>query len=320
MKGIFGKSLCVLVALSCVASGRSFGGADELSRFKQEYFRASEKLKSDLLMLKGTCLLTRRNEKEAERTTNATFAVDHGYRKLQFEKKISSGKTQSIMDIVYVVSPDGAFCLSRKQGPESKDYFVESLGTTDEEASTYKTLLGRFLDAPFSISGKPIAEIMASDKFRLLSAEGVDFEQSRCIRIEFEFAGPTPKSGQPRTDKAIVVLDPNQGWAVRRSELRIDTPFHPIVICDIKYAGGTACPNFVAFTDIDKSYSTFQSREVAVRPTPKVEFTMEHYNLPNTNQRPAKLSNYGRPMTFFALGSAGLIGAYAMRRAASRRP
>lgn len=298
-----------------IAACRSWAGQDEIARFRQEYPRAAQRMEAHLAQVRGSCRLSVQRGSSPDRydVDRATFAADHGLRKVAIDRIRLLGKAKTRVEIIYCVGPNSAFSLRRPAGAEA--YSVQGIGSDRQDASAFNSMFGRFLTAPYAILGKPLTQIMALGTFRLVSAEEVEIAGERLFRIDYEI-GDTANA-----DKAWLHLDPASGWAIRAGEIQSASLPGAKLAFDVQYGspiGDLPYPRLVKFIEPDLLKSSCEFEEIAGEPTPASEFTMAFFGLADPTRPQVQSSLGGLVPWLIGLAAPGLIAAYFLRRFAFR--
>jgi hypothetical protein len=214
--------------------------------------------------------------------TKATFAVDHGFRKVETDRTARlNNKTQTTRSVL-CLGDDGkrAFSLTRPapDQPYSIRKFNEPVGT----GSTFGRDCGDYVFAPFRFLTHTLPGIYKARTGKLLGVEATPADRGGGgVRVKME-RGVTP---QPME----FVLDPDAGWAIRRSEIAFGPPIRPedpdsrpTIRFEIDYGppvGGLPVPRVVRRYEGKFLESTCTFDSIRFEPTPAEEFSLAHYGL-----------------------------------------
>ena len=294
--------------------------ADEVTirRFQQEYPRAHSALKAQFERVKGRGWLTEsRAGKESPRKA-VEFANDGGFRKAHVHPPPSPKGDQSGREIIYCIGPDAGFILGRTE--PSAPFVVEDLGGKPVEPigiTMYQAAFGRFLEAPYSVLGRDLAEILAGPATRVVDAREERGPNTTFVHLELEVGKESPPS------KCSIVLEPGRGWAIVSAEL-VAGPANSIRTRQaLEYRPDSHSALDLAEASIEmmgvlRMGCRFESIDAS--PTDGREFTTAFYglgDLENVDSRPADR----RPWVLGASVLAILLslGSFGLWRAAQRR-
>lgn len=310
------SKIAILLMLCALITSRSFAGQAEVERFRREYPAAAEKLKAHFAQVRGACRLLMQRGGDSLRVDvdRATFAADHGFQKVTIERDRKLGAGRARAEVVYCVGPDTAFSLSRLPGAGT--YSVQGIGSDWQDRSSYDTLFGRFLAAPYSVVGNPLTRIMAYDSFRLVSAEEVDVAGQRLVRVDYEVGG------EGHADKAWLHLDPANTWAIRGGEVRFGRLPGGKLAFEVQYGDtavdGLSFPRRVTFTDPSLLQSSCEFDSIAHGTTPASEFTMGFHGLPDLTRPHVEGGKGGMVVWLAGLAALGFAASLVLRRFATR--
>lgn len=309
------RKIALALIFCGIAASQSGADQDEIERFRREYPRAAARMAAHLAQVRGSCRLSVQRGSNPDRydIDHATFAADHGFRKVSIDQVRMQGKAKTRFETLYCVGPNTAFSLRRPAGAEA--YSVMGIGSDRQDGSFFQTVFGRFLNAPYTVNGKPLTEFMAMSTFRLVSAEEVDVAGKRLFRTDYEIGGAA------NPDKVWIHFDPALGWAIRGGEVQLATLPGAKVTFDIQYSapiGDLPDPRLVTFIGPDLMKSTCEFDEIVRAPTPANEFTMGFHGLADL-ARPGVASETGGLVPWLmGLAAVGLIVAFFLRRLALR--
>lgn len=294
-------------------------GTDEEARFQRDYPEAARRLESRLSKINGTCLMTSRQEKQGERSTKGTFAVDRGRGKISVLS--TATPKRGPLEVVTCFDGESAFCIYRKPG--EPDYTVMWAGKA--ERLLYDDMFGNFIVAPYSILGAPLSRIMRNPTFHILSAIELKVDRRLCLEIQYEIVEDEIKK------TVTVVLDPNAEWVIRRAEVRSANSPDQTIAQAIDYGstlGASPTPLKVEFSHLRTpskgvdskatSISSCKFESMSFSPTPDQEFMMSHYGLPDVTRAQEGSGQSQAALWLIVIAALGLLVAVALRRLSRR--
>jgi hypothetical protein len=292
------------------------GGQEEISRFEHEFPAAAKRLEERFATVKGACRLWTTSPRDviSPRVDDATFAIDHGFEKVQIQVKLPTGGADAPhLDTVYCVGPGSAFTLTRL--PNAKAFVVEGTGLTPKDRAVYLNTFGQFVKAFDGVFGRTMSQVMSTPGFRVTAAERIEKDGETLVKVDYESGGRQPKQ------QTSVVFDPNAGWAIRSSDLRQKLASYEIrMITDVEYGpsrDGFPMPRRVTVRNQTGDVSICEFVSWSFEPTPEAEFGMPYYGLPDLVSK-AKAPR--RTFVYWCLGIAtvGIVFAVLLRRLATR--
>ncbi len=304
-----GQSIFTIAVIVISASlSHCKAGSMELSHFLSIYPEASKKLTARFAQAKGELVMTRREHGKQERVVNITFAVDHGFRKyMAYSDVLSSDPT-----VVGCSWEDGTYEIIRSR--DGRNYSVTGFGAGKADRERFDEAFGAYFAAPYAVLGTPLGDILKQPTFRPIEAKMVSAGGKDCLQVTYELA----ELG--RTDS--VILDPECGWVIRRAESRLVRPEGTLQIETVIEYGSTEAdipPQQRVEISNPRSGAICEFKRFEFSPTPRGEFLMSHYGLPDLNNTGERAS--GMPSITFLLLTAAipvLIIALLLRRLASR--
>ena len=262
--------------------------ADEtdLAEFLAKYPDASKRLEQRNARIKCVCKLSRPVDRQSGKseTKEGIFAADHGFQKLTLTFLAPQGEKPERVETIDCVGVKTAFRLSRNLDSVDRKYEVEGVGSNVRESAAFGHRFGRYLTAPYSVYGMPFSVIMKGAGFRVISAEKVDSNGRRLLRLKYN-------AGDPRTPYlASLLFDPAAGWIIRSGEMQMESlPGHPTSRFEIEYGAdheGIPFQSRVVFHDIDGIDKKCDFSHISSEPTPVNEFSMSSYGLPDLTAFP----------------------------------
>lgn len=299
-------SASVFIVLACPAA--VWAGQAEVDRFLREYPEAARRIQERYAQIRGECHITG----AARRANPARFAFDHGFRKVEFfADPNAKGRSGSM---VYCLGPDSGFGLRREN--DKAPYRVFWLGPASENKRVFDLQFGKYLNAPHSIYWTPLMNLVKPGDIWNMTAEEVARDGETLFKVYYE-------SGEKKEapNKTWLVLEPNS-WVIRSYEVLAGWPpgATRTTKIEVEYdpsGGGIPIPRRVKITDPNLKSEVCEFRNVAFEPTPRAEFSMEFYNLPDIAATPP-----ARPVGlipwFVGLGVLGLVAGIALKLAAGR--
>ncbi len=297
-----------------------FSRADEeqTARFQGEYPAAARRLVERYARAKGACRLWRTLEGTSELSPvdDAKFAIDHGFEKLFIGRNLSPGPggKDATFDIVYCVGKNTDFYLTRLPG--SPTFNVEGIGSNPSDRDAYRTMFGRFVNAHFAVQGTPLSRLMEHPKFHLLDATSTTKGSRNLVKIEFVVGD------LPARNHVAAILDPAAGWVITSmTQWLEDSPDRKTTV-EIEFGSpmdGYYPPRLVQYHSRPGESSSCEFTEWEFAPTPKAEFTMPFYGLPDLTAKPGSQTN---TLAYWLGGIAvlGAGGAVLLRKFAGRVP
>jgi prepilin-type N-terminal cleavage/methylation domain-containing protein/prepilin-type processing-associated H-X9-DG protein len=279
-----GQRVVALVATILVGAGTGIAtqaGEAEIERFRREYPDAAARIQAEYAMLRGRCRLVESGGppgRKAPAIHDVEFNVDHGFSKALIQPK--SGPQESRADRVYCLKPTGGFWLVKPPG--AKVFSVRSLGDDPKLKISFDNRFGKFLIAPYGILNMRFVEYLSFSNFTLRSAEPVEVDGKRLLRVECDSGAGAPETRARTT----VVLDPEAGWLIHSAELRMDPrKDHVAIGFTVTYQDATGpqapLPREIRFLDPTGITTTCAFESIERKPTPESEFTMTYFGLPD---------------------------------------
>ncbi|RUL88081.1 hypothetical protein [Tautonia sociabilis] len=296
----------VLVAVVCPVAVQA--GQAEADRFLREYPEAARRIQERYSQIKGECRIT---DVTSKRMSPAIFAFDHGFRKVEFfADPNAKGRSGSM---VYCLGPDSGFGLRREN--TKAPYRVFWLGPASENQRTFNFQFGKYINAPHSIYWTPLIDLVKPGDVRNVTAEEVSMGGETLLKVYFE------SGTKEAPDKTWLVLDPNS-WVIRSYENLAGQPpgATRTTKIEVEYdpgRGGIPTPKLVKFTDPNLKSEVCEFRSVTFDPTPRDEFSMEFYDLPDIAATPP-VRRFGLIPWLVGLGVLGLVVGLALKLAAGR--
>ena len=293
----------------------AFSSQEDIDFFIKNYPEASKLLKERMAKVEGTCRLTRTTGRNKPIVNDATFAADYGMHKVRIIQKPRSEKSPERAETVYCVGPNSEFTLVRTS--EATPYSVKGIGTDEKDRTGYLQKFGRFLEAPYSVQGIPLTQIMNQPNFHLTSAEKIQVGGREMMKVAFSM-GKAPGASDVR-----LVLDPSSGWTIRSGELQpVAMQGRAKISFEAEYGSGTndpEFPKFVKFEDLNGDKFTCEFLEIKKNSRPEDEFKMPYFGLPDMTATASASSD--RSMLYWMAGTAVLacLLAWQLRRYTRRR-
>lgn len=186
----------------------SLSSADEVlkQKFLREYITESEFIEAKLSKVRGKFHVERAEKKQE---ADFVFQIDHGFEKVS---SVTKGVTKGFSYVTEKVDCFGNgtyYQLQRKQG--TKIYQIKSIGSSNIDESMYVNYTGRILMAPLGARPIFLSKMMKRQDFELLTVEP-NGPKGEYLRIHFKYGSDEPKA------ESLVVLDPNNHWAVISQE------------------------------------------------------------------------------------------------------
>lgn len=297
----------MVVSVSIVLPVSASGGQAEVDRFLREYPPAAEAIISSFDQLKGQATMSRKAERVPARIGKAEFAIDHGFGKVTILTKRPPADEETTL--VFCAGNKSDFYITRPAA--SKSYSIGGIG--ELASAGYNTNFGRYLATPFTTIAEPLAKLMKNSTFRILSVHEELLGQKKCLALEYA------SDAAPMKHEATVILDPEEGWVIRRCEIRpTDTPGVKLGIT-IEYTtdgGRVPIPSLVTFVE-PGSTSSCKFDWVIREGTLRDEFSLKYYNLPEIADATSHTSGKNATI-YWSVGTAGigLIAAMLLRRLA----
>lgn len=268
------------LSLSLVVFSQTANDTSVWDRFVKEYPGAAARLEDRLLPARGNAFLF----KSAGRTqktsgTFVKFAITRSLRK--FEVSIEPGAKAGTQNYtaVYCMAGLRSFRLNAFAG---SPYQVRGVGSDPAQMAEFRTVFGKFLEAPWAILGAPLVDFIRNKEFQLDAAKEVDTNRGRLVEINFRFGTFNEKPNSYR-----VRLDPALNWAIVESEFRLGSTVAPESL-EIEYSpassDGRFFPKRIAALGIDGKRQICEFEQVAFIEALASEFTMEHCNLKDVTQ------------------------------------
>ena len=262
-------------------------------RFLKEYPGAAAELEARMSPVKGVARMIDSKNGNREGPGNpVTFAVDGTRRKFELSKKFGKGNKIQTFRSVYCMDETKSF---RLRAVGEAPYRVEQIGLSPLEIAVFRTIFGKYLDAPRSISGTALTVLMNSSEFQLNIAREIDTGHGRIVEVEF---GEKSLGDLSSTYRAR--LDPEIGWAIVESEHRLGSSSSKPETLQIEYsrdlAGGRIFPKRIRLKGFDDKETICEFEQVEFVPTPEGEFRMEHYGLKDVTEYLRR----GSPLRFMA--------------------
>lgn len=286
-------------------------------RFLKEYPGALAELEARMSPVKGVARVFDSKNGNREGPGNPiTFAVDGTRRKFEFSKKSGKGKDVQTFRSVYCMDDLKSFRLG---AVGEAPYRIEAIGLDPVAIAVFRTIFGKYVDAPRLNFGTALTGLMNNSDFQLNVAREIDTGHGRIVEVQFDEKSPGDRSSTYR-----VRLDPGIGWAIVESEHRLGSPSNKPETMEIEYpadlAGGRIFPSRIRSKRPDGKETICEFEQVEFAPTPEGEFRMEHYGLKDVTQYAPR-----RPSPIYGwLAWAGIVVALfaasvTLKRASDRR-
>ena len=282
----------------------------EIDRFHKEYPIASLAIQEQLGHIKGKCRLSEVDKSGKSEVHLASFAADHGFRKVVIEGMASQGSSGS--STVYCLGPETAFVLYKQAGDSA--YQVEAIEKDAKISRAFERDFGRFLSAPYAILGTPLAELMGIQGFRVTDAERSIRDGIEIVKVQYE------SGGGERPDKGWVELLPGRSWAILSGELRTGmTGWKDAIRYRVDYLPTSeeeTSIHRVEYKSVVTNLTACEFDKFIHESSPISEFSMSAFGLPDLT-KPAP-SGTDRSTWLFAIGGAGVVLAALMLALARR--
>lgn len=298
-------SAFVLAVAVCPVAVRA--GQAEVDRFLRDYPAAAQRIRERYSHIKGECRITN----AAKRINPAGFAFDHGFGKVEFfADPDAKGRSGSM---VYCLGPDSGFGLRRENA--DAPYRVFWLGPVGENQRIFNFQFGKYINAPHSIYWTPLTDLVKPGDVRNVTAEEIAEDGETLFKVYFE------SGAEDAPDKTWLVLDP-ASWVIRSYENLGGQPpgATRTTKIDVEYLpdpGGIPVPKLVKFVDPNLKTEVCEFRSVSFDGTPRGEFSMEFYDLPDIAATPP-VRGFSLVPWLAGLGVLGLVVGVALKLAARR--
>jgi hypothetical protein len=305
----------IIVAISLLIVTQSAVDKSVEDRFLKEYPKSSMELETRLSTVKGIArVFDPKGISQVVPQTSVTFAVNGPVRKFEYSKIIMA--TNKPTDTLYVVCASGSTSFRLKRVGESP-YQIQGIGSDLAEQAIFRTVFGKYLDAPWAIYGLHLTGLIKAADFRLTTSREIDTDQGRVVEIEF-YSGSF--NGQPSWYR--VRLDPGIDWAIIESEYRPGSSSVNPETLKIEYstATGHVFPKRIQSKGLDGKENVCEFSKIEFSATPASEFRMEHYGLKDvTNYAPKDSSHLHWWLIAVAVVVSLFAGSVALKKMAHRR-
>lgn len=266
------RTITASVALLSLFSPSSSAGEEEIARFRREYPAAARLLAERYSRLRGTCTVTSKSPRGPNFVDRCSFACDGGARKVEIRRYLKADGPL-IGEFVHCIGDAASFRLKRL--PE-KEYRINSVGGDQNDRAAFDQLFGRYLAAPFLNFEFSLSKMMSLPKFRIVSAQHVEYKGRTLMQVDWELGDPSS------ADKWQLLLDPDSDWVIHRAELRPRDSPAMIQICEVEYApldSRPPLPKLVKIETANTEDMTCVFEDISADPTPESQFRMSAYGL-----------------------------------------
>jgi hypothetical protein len=285
-------------------------GEADVRRVRTEWHAAARRLEQAFARVQVKARVwdenpRRKSTKPTE--TEASFAVDHGMQKVELAVFTRDSRRVKLADAVYCVGEGTAFELRRPASVQS--YRVKGIGTTSNELDRYMDIFGRFLIAHNAVGGLPISQFLDQPGFRITAADTFKQDGKSLMKVDCGVRG-----------RVWFILDPDEGWVVQSCKFHPKDAPNELTTFSIEYGpsrDGIPLPRLVKRQDPDGVVTYCEFTDWTFAPSPRSEFTMAHYGLPDLVHA-VHPRGYG---VYWIISSACLLGGIAiiiLRRHVSR--
>ena len=239
------------------------------------------------------------------------FAVEGPWKKII--RHVPAQGKQPRRDEVFCVDDQKVFNLTRT-GPNT-DYLVKSVMANDSRGTIpYNGGIGRLLQSPFALVGRPLVEYLKGPRTRFKSTTPVVVDGHECYKLEFDFGEPA--------SPATVVVDPTLGWVIRASEVRLADLNNISIRAQVDYQTndrGEVVPSRIIYHDLDLKEKRLIFRGATFDSTPLAEFKLASFGLPELQVGPTpQLVRRSYAPWLAGLAVVGFVVAFVVRRGLTR--
>ena len=275
--------LLLIIMISLMSVQQAHAGAAEMLEFQTKFAAESRQLEQLQSQVRGFCRLraTSRIPQVAPFAHDISFAKMGGSVKAEVRRLNPKDEKTGIRDDVYCLTPESSFRLAKTNADSGFD--VHSLGEPDDHLDVmFDTVFGRFLAASYSVYGTRLYKQMNTPSFKLVDVQRVPGKGKSLMRVAYEIGGSGP------VNKGSVVCDPEQHWAFQSGELEVVIDqFKTKYTFDVQYqtVAGVPFPLTVTYVDPDARRIVAQFSNIQFGETPRDQFTMPYYGLPDLVDR-----------------------------------
>ena len=286
-------------------------------RFLSEYPSSSAKLEAHLSKVQGVGRVYGVKDKQpVGLPTEVKFACNGPLRKFEFSWKVGMGPEARTVSYVRCSAGEQSFQLEKSgDGP----YRIKSIGGDVMEEAAAKSMFGKYLDAPWTVSGFRLSDYMKAADFRIVAARELGDISRKLIEIEF-----TVNTFKDQPNRYRVKFDPGKDWAIVESEFRLGSSTNKPETMIIDYPeDGSSTPAFptqIAAQGFNNASTICKFDKISLTAPPESDFKLEFYGLKDVMQYAPNASR-SIPGWAIALGVIlGLfLGSVALRKLADRR-
>jgi hypothetical protein len=251
-----------------------------------------------------------------------SYAVNGAHEKLVQIHKGGLTKTPTGFERVFVTDHKNDFTLQR----DSEDQSYRLIGRNDDVRSFIDSKKMLFVDAPYSIGGILLPNIMKSPNFSVRKLSWQTHDGQSLLRVDINYT-----SGKPNvyTMSGWMLVDPQRNWGLREYNAQLAYPSYPGV--RVIYSGtvryrenDSTLPEEVTFSSTDTSGKSPEGRDLfrlksfSFDPLPEEGFSLAAFGLGDVD-RPSRRSRHGITAWAFCIALFSIVLGIVLKRLGGAR-